>query len=496
MRDTSRLRGAAVRAAAALAMALGTLGIAAAPSNAVGECAIGNNVNGPIGVTQTLSVVDCNNIGVVTVTYSGSITTQQLPVYPGPGDNGLATWVPNAVGTATLSMAGTPYATSVISQVPTTSVVTTPNTATLGQATQIKVIVQAASPSAYTPTGQVVVRNVNGAVLHTMGLTAGPGLGQSYGYYWWTPTVAGTYTFQATYSGDVNATSSTSPLDTIVATASGNTIVLSAPATMTQGVPVQLTATVYPAGVSGTVGFTINGSPISGAIPIVNGQSSLLWTPNVVGQVTLGASYTTNAGGSGSTSEKVTIVAGPVSKDVITLTQPGYGTWAPNGTYSLGNGSNFAFQATTLSGAAVTLSENGPCQVSGLTLVVDTGSGQCQLTASSNGGAGYAAVRQNYTVNTVPGQQSAKLAAPQSGNINKGKTITLEKASQGTTNAGQPISWKITAGKGKVCSLSFPSNGSVKLKMKAKGTCTVKATAPAVPNAWAKFLTTRTYRGV
>jgi hypothetical protein len=397
--------------------------------------------------------------------------------------------MPNCTTTSTIPAAS-------ITQVSTSTTTSTPNTATLGQATQVTVTVQSSSPSSYQPTGQVVVRNANGALLQTMGLTPGPGNGQAYAYYWWTPSQAGTYYFQATYSGDANATTSVSPQDTIIATSSGNTIALTAPGTMTQGVPVTLIATVYPVGVQGSVGFTLNGAPISASIPIVNGQASFLWTPNVVGNVTLGANYTTNSGGSGSTTDKVTIVPGPVAKDVITLTQPGYGTWAPNGTYPLGNGSTFAFVASTLSGAGVVLTESGPCQVSGLTLVVDEGSGQCNLVASSSGGNGYAPVQQGYTVTMVPGTQTAVLAAPQSGKINVGKTITLATSSQGETNAGQNITWKITSGKNSVCSLKFPSSGAVKLKMLKKGTCNVKGSAPGVSGQWNAYSITRSYKGV
>ncbi len=136
--------------------------------------------------------------------------------------------------------------------------------------------------------------------------------------------------------------------------------------------------------------------------------------------MTLGASYTTNQGGSGSTTDRVTIVAGPTQTDVISLVQPGWGPWNPNGTYTLGNGSSFAFQASTLSGAAVTLSESGPCQVSGLTITIDTGSGQCNLVATSPGGNGYRGVQQGYTVSIIPGNQTAALAAPELRELQQG----------------------------------------------------------------------------
>ena len=171
-------------------------------------------------------------------------------------------------------------------------------------------------------------------------------------------------------------------------------------------------------------------------VAIVNGQANFLWTPNVVGNVTLGANYMTNGGGSGSTSDAVVIGAGPVFNDSITLTQPGYGTWAPNGTYTLGNGTSFTFAASTLSGAPVTLKNTGPCNNTGLTLTIDTGSGTCSLVATSPGGNGFGAVSQGYTVNMVPGQQTANIVAPQSGRVNVGRTLTLEGAGASDTNAG------------------------------------------------------------
>ena len=99
-------------------------------------------------------------------------------------------------------------------------------------------------------------------------------------------------------------------------------------------------------------------------------------------------------------------------------------------------------------------------------------------------------------VNLVPGTQTAKLAAPASGNINVGKTITLEKPNQGKTNARQTISWKITSGKGSICKLSFPSDGSVKLKIVKKGTCKVQANAKAVSGQWNKYQKNWKYKGV
>ncbi|MCX6433153.1 MAG: hypothetical protein NTX29_10320 [Actinobacteria bacterium] len=354
MRITSRRRGLTLGAITASAVVLSSLTIAAAPAQATVT-----GLGGPVGVLQTVTVTDTgpNLPGQSTCTVLPTINGATQLAVTGTLNNGTLTfqWAPTSIGAATFSLPDCTTSSVIpaanITQVRTSTTISTPNTAQIGVATKVLVTVQSASPSAYAPTGQVVVRNANAAVLATMGLTAGPGTGQSFAYFWFTAPTAGTYFFQATYNGDSNATTSVSPQDTIIATPSGGTISLTAPSTMTQGVPVSLLATVLPNGVQGSVGFTVNGAPISASIPIVNNMASMLWTPNVVGAVTLGASYTTNQGGTGSTSSNVTVVAGPASRDVITLTQPGVGPWAVNGVYTLPNGARFTFAASTLSGA-------------------------------------------------------------------------------------------------------------------------------------------------
>lgn len=496
MTSPRQLAGTLTRITAVAAISIAGIGLASAPAQA--------NVTGfggPVGVQQTVTVSNTapNLLGQQTCSVVPTINgVAQLPS-TGTLVNGTLTfqWTPQSVGAATFSLADCSTTSTIpaasITQIGTITTISTPNTSAVGQSVQINVVVQSTSPSAYQPTGQVVVRNANGAVLQTMGLTPGPGTGQSFAYFRWTPTQAGTFFFQATYNGDSNATTSVSPQDTIIVTPSGNTISLTAPAVLTQGVPVNLVATVAPAGVQGSVGFTLNGAPISASVPLVNGVATFLWTPNVVGNVSLGANYTTNQGGSGSTTDRVTIVAGPTQRDVISLVQPGFGPWNPNGTYTLGNGSSFTFQASTLSGAAVTLTETGPCQVSGLTITIDTGSGQCNMVATSPGGNGYLGVQQGYTVSIVPGNQTATLAAPNSGNFSKGRTIRLQNPSQGQTNAGQNVTWRITSG-GNRCRIRYPSSGAVNLQLQRAGTCNVVARAPGVPGEWNQFRLERSYR--
>ena len=494
MRPTARRLAPAVLALATVMV----VAVPGAPATAVGSCAIAGALpTGTVGQPQTLNVDNCNASTFVTATYLNG-SSQDVPIGTIAGTTGQAIWTPNQVGVANLSLNGTPWAgvlaTSTIQQVPTTTAIAAPNTAQVGVPTRITVTVQSQSPSSYVPTGQVVVRDASGATVATMGLTRSPGVnGQSFAYWRWTPPSTGTFTFQATYNGDTNAGGSTSPVDVVAATTSGGTISLTAPGTMTQGVPALLTATVVPLNVQGSVGFTLNGAPISASVPLVNGVATFLWTPTVSGTVSLGANYMTNGGRSGSTTDTVTIAPGPSSPDSISLVQPGYGPWAPNGVYTRGNGTSFTFQASTLSGSAVTLTnKGGPCTVNGLSLTVTAGSGQCLLTARSQGSAGYAPVTQSYTVVAAPGQQTASLAAPPSGRFNVGRTIRLQNANQGVTNANQNVTWRITNG-GNRCRLRFPSNGAVNVQLQRAGQCTVVARARAVKGQWLEFRLQRTY---
>ena len=497
-RSTGRAVGAIVtRAVAASALILGAVGFVSTPAQAAVT-----GFGGAVGVPQTVTVTDVtfNAVGQSTCTVTPTINgvAQVSAIGTVQGSTLTFQWTAANVGAATFSMGDCTTTSTIpaatITQVATTTVINTPNTAPLNQAVRVNVTVQSASPSTYTPSGQVVVRNANGAVLQTMGLTPGPGAGQSFAYYWWNPTTAGTFFFIATYNGDSNATTSVSPQDSVIATPSGATISITAPATMTQGVPVQLTATVFPSGTQGSAAFTVNNQPISGSNPLnAQGQASFTWTPTMLGQISLGANYMTTTGGSGSTSETVTVVAGAAAKDTITLIAPGLGTWNPGGVYTASNGTTFTFKASTQSGAAVTLSDTGPCNVSGLSLTVDVGTGQCNLVASSPGGPGYAANQQSYTVLAVPGNQMLTFQPQASGRVNRGRTIRLEANGGSDTSAGQAINWRAINSRG-VCRVTLPSNGSVMVRMTGSGACQIRGNAQAVPGQWNSMAVNFTYR--
>ena len=194
-----KFRGLIIRATAASALLLGTVGIAAAPAHAASATGYGNGV---VGISQTISAQGiCPSAQLAfTAQYSNGVTVSAPLVYADINGNATIYWAPTIVGQITQATIGSTCSPvylggANISQTATTTTVSTPNNAQVGLATQITVTVQSNSPSAYSPTGQVVVKNVSGATLQTMGLTPGPGNGQAYAYYWWTPPASGTYIF-------------------------------------------------------------------------------------------------------------------------------------------------------------------------------------------------------------------------------------------------------------------------------------------------------------
>lgn len=500
MKLSNRTPRAFVSLAATASLVAGGVALAAAPAQA--DASVTGYANGSVGVPMYINVANvdgCNNLNFV-ATYSNGVSSSAPEVFVNFNGNATIVWTPpqaGSVSSATIGSTCSPISLSAvnIAGVSTTTTIVAPNTAKVGQGTKITVNVTSASPSTYSPQGTVTVVDAQGGVIQNMGLTPN-GNGQSYAYWLFTPATVGSYSFQATYNpvGGSPATGSTSAADIMYASQSGNTISLSLPPSLTVGVPTTLQANLVPSSLVGSVGFTVNGQPISASIPIQNGTARFNWTPNAAGNITIGASYTTNQGGSGSTSQPISVVAGPVSPDTITLSVPGVATWLPNGTYNIGAGSSTTFTATSLSGSPVVLSETGPCALSGTTLTAGPNGSRCNLTAKSNGGNGYAPVTYGYAVAVGIGQQTANVNPPISGRVNKGKAIVLEGPGQGDTNAGQNIVWSVRKSSKKICKLGFPADGSVTVKLVKNGSCTVTGKAPGVPGQWSPYAIARTYR--
>ena len=294
--------------------------------------------------------------------------------------------------------------------------------------------------------------------------------------------------------GGDGSSAETSAPDTIQVTANGASFWLSNPGTLSQGATATLQAVVGVVPPTGSVSFTINGAPIATNVPVnAQGIAQTRWTPPAPGNFTLSASWVGNGGQQGSASEVLNVSAAPAVSDTIVVRDGSGNVLNPATPVTVANGVTVPFTTQTSSGAAVQLTEAGPCQLNGNTLTATQGNGQCRVTAASPGGNGYGPATAVYTVSLVPGTQVPNTNVPVSGRVNRNTTITLERGNRSGTNANQDISWRVTEGRN-VCQLRFPSNGNVNLRTVRSGTCTVRGTAPAVAGQWNRMVINRTYR--
>jgi hypothetical protein len=516
---TRRRRGLVAAAIACSALVLGALGAAPSASAASTVNLTGVQANATVGVNQYLTVTanygwSCGSVDVTSVPVQvfGNVTgsnqllgTATFQSCSGSTYKYLFPWAPSSAGTWYVfaqAYDGTQSASlrSAVATGATTTTVSAPNTAKLGQPTTVYATVAAANGGTFSAQGTVTFSIVGGAAIGTATLNnAVPSVASIA----WTPATLGTVALQATYApinppqANYNCGGNcTSAADVVSVTSTGVNVYLTNPPSLAAGVPSTLTAIVSAVPSSGTITFTVNGAAISSGPVPASGTATTVWTPPAPGTYTLAANWNGTSGLTGSSQETVTVGAAPTQADQIVIVTSAGTTLVPGSTYQVPNGTSLTFTSSTASGSALAFTESGPCSLTSNTFTVPQGNGTCTVTASSPGGNGYAPATAAVTATLIPGTQTAKLAAPASGNINVGKTITLQKASQGKTNAGQTISWKITSGKGSVCSLSFPSNGAVKLKLIKKGTCKVQANAKAVDGQWNKYQKNWKYKGV
>jgi hypothetical protein len=374
-----------------------------------------------------------------------------------------------------------------------------PNTVRVGTPVQISATVVAQGGSQLAPVGQIQFATVGGG-----NLGAPVFLSQnnpSTASISWTPANVGQVQFTATYiPNTINGFPDTncpnncvSQVDTVQVTDSGVNVFLTNPPQFFVGVPNAITAVISARPSAGTVVFTVNGQAIGGRVSVDgNNQATISWTPGAAGTYTVAANWTGNSGVTGGSTETVNVGAAPPQQDNIVLTQAGGPTWVPGNSYQIANGTTVSFSATSSSGAAVTLSDTGPCTIAGLSISAAQGNGGCILTASTPGGNGYAPGSKQYTIVLVPGTQAPRVQPPTSGRIKLGKRFTLEGPGNNDTNAGQNMSWRVTSGRAN-CRLLFPANGAVRLRAESVGRCNVRAVAPAVPGQWNRLVLNRTF---
>jgi hypothetical protein len=184
-------------------------------------------------------------------------------------------------------------------------------------------------------------------------------------------------------------------------------------------------------------------------------------------------------------------------QDPITVTPGGIagGQYTNCQTLTLSPGATTTFTAKAGSGLPVALSASGPCTTSGFSVVTPAESGLCLLHfyTTPNGMQGPGNAYYLLAVgNPALTKQSAKIAAPASGAVKKGKTLELVTSSNRQTNVGQDISWAVTSG-GNICKLAA-HKGALNLKVKKKGICTVTGSAPGIANVLSDYSLSRTYQ--
>ena len=455
--------------------------------------------DGVVGVQETLSaqVAQSGGIGgegVVTFTANGTVVGTDT-VGPSSANGYIAQvqWVPATGGgrvnvVATYSGGGSDSTSAYISTVGTTVSVSSPGSAAIGST--IALTAQArAKVGSYVPTGAVSFylsggRNIGNANLNNQGVA-------SLNYV--VPNTPGNVSFYAIYNGDRNADQSKASATTTTRVSSqGSSVSLVVPQTNYLNSSVPLTANINPNTGSGSVTFVVDSRTV-GTANVANGSASVTWVPTALGNPRITATYSGGNGVTGSSDSKVVAVVQPLKPDAITIDPAGaQGPILNNATYVLANGASVQANISSASGSPVAVAVVGPCAYNQATntFTVQGVGGNCTITATTNGGNGFAAGRLVFSVSTSTGAQTAVVSAPKSGTYKKGKTLTLAKAGT-VTNVNQAIAWKVTSG-GASCKIA-KSKGAVQLKLAKAGKCKVVASAPAIAGQWSAYSQTWNY---
>lgn len=360
--------------------------------------------NGTVGMSQAVSVL-APSLANQTVTLQFSIgptpiSQQQVALNAQGGGSIVVT--PPAAGTWTVSGVGSlaraAAVTTSVAPITTQTVLATPNAAGLGLATTMVATVES-NAGTYVPQGTVLFTNPAGGTYGSAPLVA-TGSGLATATLTWTPTTLGQLSVTATYQptagagGVANAIGSTSN-DLVEVLTSVPLVTLRVPVSYEQGEPVTVTALISNPQLTGSAAFlnNTNGTvtSIAGSQPVVNGQVSAPWTPTTLGNQFIITQFSaTNSSASGSAQQAIAVQP-PGPADPMSIQLAGVGVLRVNQPATVGGGARLAVSSTTGSGAAVNLSESGPCYLQGNVLVTPASNATCVLTASSPGGGTYSA---------------------------------------------------------------------------------------------------------
>ena len=383
----------------------------------------GNNASSVYGTSVQL-----------TATVSPTSATGTVQFMDGATSLGAATLIG---GTATLAVstltAGTHSITAVYSGDSGNAGSTSPAwTQTVSQAATTATLASAQNPApatqAITFTATVSPAAATGSVQFLDGATVLGTATVTSGSASFSATLAvGSHTLTAVYSGDTNYTGATSPAISQLATATTSTAVQSNAAQSAYGQAVQLTATVTPAGATGTVQF-FEGATSLGTATISAGAAQLSVPLLAVGTHSITAAFGGDGGYIASTSPAwvQTVVKAAATATLASSANPsGYGqpvTFTATVSPSGATGTVQFLDGATVLGTATLSNGNAALSISALA------AGSHTITASYSGDGNY------------NGATSAALSQT----VNKAASGTVVAASANPATLGQSVTFTAT----------------------------------------------------
>jgi hypothetical protein len=380
-----------------------------------------------------------------------------------------------------------------------TVVTSSKNPAEIGDNVTYTATVSPVAPGTGVPSGTVTFAEGGNAIGGCGAVILTPGASNATATCTVSNPPLGTHAITATYSGDGNFNTSTSPvLNQVVnkhGTATGLTAAPTSPSTF--GTPVQFTASVsattasVPAPPDGTVTFTdsVTASAICPPVTLVSGSASCTTTtPLAVGAHTITAAYSGNADyGTSTTNIPYTVTKAATTTDVtsskanpvkgeaidltatITTTAPG----TPTGTVS------FTSNGTAIAGCSnLTLSASPPLKAVCTTSALPVGNSN-SIVATYSGDGTYATSSGLLTQAVGKADTTATVSSSLNPSV-KGQSLTFTaNVTVNSPGSGTPT-------------------GTIVFKDGASTLCTVATTAPTctVPNmAVGTHAITATYNG-
>jgi hypothetical protein len=404
-------RRSAILGCAALVLGASSLGLAQGASAAKKKAQPAPIIavaNGTVGIASTVTVSApalANQTVNALLTYNG-VGVGQLAFFLNANGSGSSSWTPSQPGQWTISgLGGLSKATAITVTEAAVTTYTTLATVNQAQAGTPTTMIVTVAPTAgnYQPTGTVTISNGAGTTYGTATLEP-YGSGLSYASFSWNPPSVGTYNFTATYNQTAGALASSSSDSTNVI-ASVPLVTLRVPTQFTVGEPVPLSAVINNSpNFTGSAGFSIiNGNTqnfIGGSVGLnPNGVATTAWTPSITGYQVVQANVSNTGNTVSGVATQGISVAAPGAPDPMSVSAPNLGTLRVNVPVTAKAGSRLPVSTQSGSGAAVNLSEGGPCFIQATTLVVPSGRGTCTITASSPGGNGFSSNSATFVIN-------------------------------------------------------------------------------------------------